>query len=297
MRTFHYKTIRYAVEADGILLLTLARPQKLNAFTVEMCEELIDTYGRASRDDTVRAIVVTGEGKTFCAGMDLSVGGNVFGLDESLSPTLADLRERAADPVILSGVRDTGGRVALAMYNCLKPIVGAVNGVAVGIGSTMLLPMDFRFASPAARCGIVFGKLGITPEACSTWFLPRIVGLEQALEWVYRAEIFGADEALAKGLIRAVHPSETLLDEARAFARALVKDRSPVSIALIRQMRYRNSAQPDPFEAHLVESLAVLHTCQSDGKEGVQAFLEKRPAHFSATASRMPEFFPWWTDR
>src|ERR1700726_1573117 len=149
----NYSTIRYEVDEDGILLLTLARPEKLNAFTVAMCDELIDAYVRASRDDAVRAIVVTGEGRAFCAGMDLSVGGNVFGLNEDLSPTLQDLRERPDDPAILAGVRDTGGRVALAMYDCLKPIVGAINGVAVGIGSTMLLPMDFRFASDKARFG------------------------------------------------------------------------------------------------------------------------------------------------
>jgi enoyl-CoA hydratase/carnithine racemase len=289
-----YRTIRYEVEEDGLLLLTLARPDKLNAFTVEMCEELIDAYTRASTDDAVRVIVVTGEGRAFCAGMDLSVGGNVFGLDESLSPSLDDLRAQPDDPALLKGVRDTGGRVALAMYDCLKPIVGAVNGVAVGIGSTMLLPMDFRLASEKARFGFVFGRLGITVEACSSWFLPRIVGLEQALEWAYRADIFDAAEAHEKGLVRAIFPAETLLDEARAFARALVKDRSPVSIALIRQMLQRNSAQPHPWEAHLIESLAVFHTSQADGREGVQAFLEKRPAQFAGKASAMPPFFPWY---
>ena len=288
-----YTTIRYEVDGDGILLLTLARPDKLNAFTVTMCDELVDAYGRASSDDSVRAIVVTGEGRAFCAGMDLSVGGNVFGLDESLTPTMDDLRERADDPAIFRGVRDTGGRVALAMYHCLKPIVGAVNGVAVGIGSTMLLPMDFRFAAEGARFGFVFGKLGITLEACSSWFLPRIVGIEQALEWAYTAAIFDAEEALAKGLIRGIHPADRLVEEARAFARSLVKDRSPVSVALMRQMIYRNSAQPNPFEAHQVESLAVFYTSIADGKEGVQAFLEKRPAQFRGKASQMPPFFPW----
>jgi len=289
-----YETIRYEVEADGILLLTLARPDKLNAFTVTMCEELVDAYGRASRDDAVRAIVVTGEGRAFCAGMDLSTGGNVFGLDETLTPTMADLREHGDEPEMLHGVRDTGGRVALAMYNCLKPIIGAVNGPAVGIGSTMLLPMDFRLASSKAKFGFVFGKLGITLEACSSWFLPRIVGIEQALEWAYRAEIFDAAEALAKGLVRAVHPPETLLEEARTLALSLVANRSPVSIALTRQMLYRNSAQPHPFEAHLTESLAIFYTSATDGKEGVRAFLDKRTPEFAGKASRMPPFFPWF---
>ncbi len=293
-RQMDYKTIRYDVEPDGLLILTLARSEKLNAFTVEMCEELVDAYGRASRDDFVRAIVVTGEGRAFCAGMDISVGGNVFGLDESLSPTMADLRDRFDDPEIVKGVRDTGGRVALAMYDCLKPIVGAVNGSSVGIGATMLLPMDFRLASSTARFGFVFGKLGITVEACSSWFLPRIVGLEQALEWAYRADIFGADEALSKGLVRAVYSPETLMAEARDFARSLVKDRSAVSVALIRQMLQRNSAQPTPLEAHLTESLSVFYTSGADGKEGVQAFLEKRPPNFSGKASQMPPVFPWW---
>jgi len=207
---------------------------------------------------------------------------------------MEDLRERSDDLAILKGVRDTGGRVAMAMYDCLKPIVGAVNGAAVGIGSTMLLPMDFRFASEKARFGFVFGRLGITLEACSSFFLPRIVGLEQALEWAYKADIFDAAEAHEKGLVRGVFPAETLVDEAKAFARSLVKDRSPVSIALIRQMLNRNSAQPDPWQAHLTESLAVFYTSQADGREGVRAFNEKRPAQFTGKASQMPSFFPWY---
>lgn len=291
-----YNTLRYEVD-DGLLLLRLHRPEKLNAFTVEMADELVDAYARASTDDAVRAIVVTGEGRAFCAGMDLSVGGNVFGLDESLKPTHADLVDRFDDPAIHAGVRDTGGRVALAMFNCLKPIVGAVNGAAVGIGSTMLLPMDFRLASQKARFGFVFGRLGITPEACSTWFLPRLVGLEQALEWFYRADIFDADEALAKGLIRSIHPPETLVDDACKFARSLISERSPVSVALIRQMVYRNAAQPSPLEAHRVESLAMFYTSVADGKEGVRAFNEKRRPAFTERASAMPPFFPWDEDQ
>ncbi|WP_430292838.1 crotonase/enoyl-CoA hydratase family protein [Pseudomonas sp. B1-22] len=288
-----YETIRYEVGDDGILLLTLCRPEKLNAFTVTMCDELVDAYQRASRDDAVRAIVVTGEGKAFCAGMDLSVEGNVFGLDESLSPTLEDVRQHPDKLEILRGVRDTGGRVVLAMYECLKPIVGAINGAAIGVGSTMLLPMDFRFASANARFGFVFGKLGVTPEGCSTWFLPRIVGMEQAMEWMYRAEIFSADEALEKGLVRALLPAESLVDEARVFAAGLVRDRSPVSIALIRQMLLKHPAQAHPWAAHEVESLAMFYTSQADGKEGVRAFLEKRTPRFSGKASSLPGFYPW----
>jgi len=290
-----YETIRYDARDDGVLLLTLNRPDKLNAFTVEMCEELIHAYNRASMDDAVRVIVVTGAGRAFCAGMDLSVGGNVFGLDETLTPTLKDLEDRPNDPVLLKGVRDTGGRVALAMYDCRKPIVGAVNGAAVGIGSTMLLPMDFRIASDKARFGFVFGRLGITMEACSSFFLPRIVGLEQALEWAYRADIFDAAEAHTKGLVRAVVPVDRLLDEAIEFARSLVKDRSLVSIALTRQMLLRNSTQDSPWQAHLTESLSVFYTSLADGREGVAAFNEKRPAQFKGKASDMPPFFPWYS--
>ncbi|MFA7585010.1 MAG: crotonase/enoyl-CoA hydratase family protein [Novosphingobium sp.] len=290
-----YSTIRYEVD-DGLLRLTLNRPDHLNAFTVEMADELVDAYRRASADDGVQVIVVTGAGKAFCAGMDLSVEGNVFGLDESLVPTLADMRERPVRPEIERGVRDTGGRVALAMYDCLKPIVGAINGAAVGIGATMTLPMDFRLASTKARIGFVFGRLGITPEACSTWFLPRIVGQQQALEWFYRADILDPMEARDKGLFRSLHDPETLLDDACTFARGLVADRSPVSIALIRQMVQRNAAQPHPRAAHDVDSLSMFYTSIADGKEGVAAFLEKRNPRFTGKASAMPPFHPWQED-
>lgn len=290
-----YRSIRYEVD-DGLLLLTLDRPGQLNAFTVEMADELEHAYRRASADDSVAAIVVTGEGKAFCAGMDLSVDGNVFGLDERLSPTLGDLRERPVRSEIERGVRDTGGRVALAMYECNKPIVGAINGAAVGIGATMTLPMDFRFASEKGRIGFVFGRLGITPEACSTWFLPRIVGMETALELLYRADILTASEAQEKGLFRAVLAPEELLGAACEFARSLVAQRSPVSIALIRQMLLSNSAQAHPRAAHDIESLAMFYTSIGDGKEGVAAFLDKRPARFAGRASDMPPFHPWSAD-
>ena len=287
-----YNTISYHID-DGLLLLRLSRAEQLNAFTVEMADELVHAYSRASRDDAVKAIVVTGEGRAFCAGMDLSVGGNVFGLDESLSPSMDDMRDRLSSPEIDRGVRDTGGRVALAMFDCLKPIVGAINGPAVGIGATMTLPMDFRLASDDARFGFVFGKLGITPEACSTWFLPRIVGLQKALEWFYSARIFDAREALDAGLVRSVHPRDDLLAEACAFARSLITDRSPVSVGLIRQMLYHNAAQPHPIEAHRVESLAMFYTSIGDGREGVSAFLAKRKPEFRGDASAMPPFHPW----
>jgi len=288
-----YETLDWQV-ADGILTLTLNRPEQMNAFTVKMSQELVDAFGRASEDDAVRAIVVTGAGRAFCAGMDLSVGGNVFGLDNSLKPTVADMHERFDDPAIERGVRDTGGKVTLAIYECKKPVIAAINGPAVGIGSTMILAMDIRLASQKARIGFVFGKIGIVPEACSSWFLPRLVGMQQALEWIYSAEIFDADEALRGGLVKAVYAPEALLEEAYKLARKFTERRSPVSTAFMRQMLWRNSALPHPIEAHRVDSLAVFYTQQADGKEGVRAFLEKRPAEFTGKASQMPPIYPWW---
>ena len=287
-----YETLDWSVE-DGVLTLTLDRPDQLNAFTVTMAEELVAAFERASADDDVGAVVVTGRGRAFCAGMDLSVEGNVFGLDESLEPTLADLHDRLDDPEIVAGVRDTGGRVALAIYACTKPVIAAINGPAVGIGATMTLPMDVRLASDRGRIGFVFGRLGIVPEACSTWFLPRIVGISRALEWVYCADILSAQEAYDGGLVRSVHPEDELLDAARALARRFVDGRSPVATALARQMMYRNSAQPHPLEAHRIDSLAMFYTSVGDGKEGVAAFREKRDPDFTGRASQLPPFHPW----
>ena len=289
-----YQTLNTQVDADGVMLLTLNRPDQLNAFTVEMANELVDAFTRASDDDAVRAIVVTGAGKAFCAGMDLSVGGNVFGLDERQQPTMQDMQERLDDPAIHAGVRDTGGRVVLSIFNCKKPVIGAINGAAVGIGATMTLPMDIRIASEKARIGFVFGRIGIVPEACSSWFLPRIVGISQALEWTYMADIFDGHEAQRGGLVKCVVPPEQLLDEAMKIARRIATERSAVGIALTRQMMYRNAAQPHPLAAHQVDSLAMFYTSIADGKEGVQAFLEKRPAQFKGKASEMPSFYPWW---
>lgn len=287
-----YTTVDYTV-TDGILTLTLDRPDQLNAFTVTMAEELEHAFDRAGSDDDVRAVVVTGRGRAFCAGMDLSADGNVFGLDETQRPTLEDLRDRFDDPAVVDGVRDTGGRVTLAIFRCLKPVIGAINGAAVGIGATMTLPMDVRLASSSARIGFVFGRLGIVPEAASSWFLPRIVGISRALEWVYTADVLGADEALAGGLVRSVHAPEELLDAAYDLARRFTEHRSPVAVALARQMMWRNSAQPHPVEAHRVDSLAMFYTSLGDGREGVAAFREKRPPEFTGRATEMPPFYPW----
>jgi enoyl-CoA hydratase/carnithine racemase len=290
----HYTTLDYAVD-DRVLTLTLNRPERLNAFTVTMADELEHAFRRASVDDTVGAIVVTGAGRAFCAGMDLAATGNVFGLDETQRPTLADLHDRLEDPAILRGVRDTGGRVVLAIYDCMKPVIGAINGAAVGIGATMTLPMDVRLAAEGARIGFVFGRLGIVPEACSSWFLPRLVGIPQALEWIYTAEPFDAAEGVRAGLLKAAVPGASLLTEARALAHKFIDHRSPVAAALARQLVYRNVAANHPIEAHRVDSLAMWYLSQGDGAEGVRAFLEKRTPQFKSQVSTdMPEFVAEW---
>ena len=287
-----YQTLTTTL-TDRVLTLTLDRPEQLNAFTVEMANELIDVFNSASNDDDVGAIVVTGAGRAFCAGMDLSVPGNVFGLDETQQPTLEDMAARYDDPEIIAGVRDTGGRVTLAIYDCNKPVIGAINGAAVGIGATMTLAMDVRFASEYARMGFVFGNLGITLEACSSWFLPRIVGMGRAMELIYSARILKGEELLEFGLANEVLAGDELLARAQAFATELA-GRSAVSTALMRHMLYRLSAEPHPREAHKVDSLSMFYTSVGDGKEGVNAFLEKRDPNFTSTTSQMPPFFPWW---
>lgn len=287
-----FTTIRHELD-DGILTVVLDRPDNLNAFTVDMADELERTFVAVNDDDAVRAVIVTGEGRAFCAGMDLSSEGNVFGLDESKSPTLADMSD--LDNPELQRVRDTGGRVTLAIYACRKPVIAAINGAAVGIGATMTLAMDARLMSTKARFGLVFGKLGITPEACSTWFLPRIVSMPTALDLVYRSDILTASAAHEIGLAQAVHEPDALIAEARALADAWTRNRSPISVALMRQMLYRNASQPHPVDAHRVDSLAMFYTSIGDGNDGVRAFLEKRPPEFSGRASDMPPFYEEWT--
>jgi enoyl-CoA hydratase/carnithine racemase len=288
-----YTTLNYDV-SEHILTLTLNRPDQLNSFTVIMANELIDAFARASEDDAVRAIVVTGAGRAFCAGMDLSATGNVFGLDETQQPSMEDMHSHLNDPAIFDGVRDTGGRVTLAIYDCKKPVIGAINGAAVGIGATMTLAMDIRLASEKARIGFVFGKIGVVPEACSSWFLPRIVGIQQALEWVYTGDILTAEQALNGKLLRSVHAPDDLLPAAYELARKCSQHKSPVAVALARQMMYRNAAQAHPIEAHRIDSLAMFYTSVEDGKEGVQSFLEKRDPAYTSRASNMPAFYPWW---
>lgn len=291
MTAHQYQTLGLSIDDDGIATLTLDRPEALNAFTVTMATELERFFLDVAGDDAVRAVVVTGSGRAFCAGMDLSAEGNVFGLDEDAAPTPADLRDRLTEEPYQSGVRDTGGKVTLAIHACPKPVIAAINGAAVGIGATMTLAMDIRLASTTARIGFVFGRLGIVPEAASSWFLPRIVGIQQALEWVYSAEVLTAEQALAGRLVRSVHDPDELLEAAYALARSFVVGRSPVALGLAKQLLYRNSAAPHPLEAHRADSLAMWHTSVGDGKEGVAAFLEKRDPEFTGRASRLPEIF------
>lgn len=289
-----YTTLRTSLD-DGILLVTLDREDRMNAFTPKMADELEALFRGVNDDDEVRAVIVTGAGKAFCAGMELGAEGNVFGLDETLTPTLDDLRERLDEPSIRSGVRDTGGRVTLAIYDCLKPVIGAINGAAVGIGATMTLAMDFRLASKKVRIGFVFGRLGIVPEACSSWFLPRLVGEQTALEWTLTADILDAETAMRGGLLRSLHDdAEALIAEAKALAHRIVDGRSAVAIALTRAMIRRNPALPHPVEAHRIDSLAMFYTSIADGKEGVDAFREKREPNFTSKASAMPAFYPWF---
>jgi enoyl-CoA hydratase/carnithine racemase len=286
-----YETLDWTVDPDGIATLTLDRPDALNAFDLTMARELEQVFLTEARNDAVRAVVVTGRGRAFCAGMDLSAEGNVFGLDETVDPTPADLRAHLTEAPYHDGVRDTGGRVTLAVHALPKPVIAAINGPAVGIGATMTLGMDIRMASTTARIGFVFGRLGIVPEAASSWFLPRLVGLQQALEWVYAADILTAEQALAGRLLRSVHEPEDLLPAAYDLARSFVADRSPVALGLAKQLLQRNGAAADPLEAHLSDSLAMFFTSIGDGKEGVAAFREKRAPRFTGRASQLPDVF------
>jgi enoyl-CoA hydratase/carnithine racemase len=280
---------------DRVLTITLNRPEKLNAFTARMASELIDALDRADADDDVRAVVVTGAGRAFCAGADLAAGGATFDYD----------KRRAASPADegfgnrLEPDRDGGGMVALRIFECTKPVIGAINGAAVGVGATMTLPMDVRLASTATRYGFVFTRRGIVPEAASSWFLPRVVGISQAMEWVATGRVFDAAEALAGGLVRSVHEPAELLPAAYALAREIADNTAPVSVALARQMMWRMLGADHPMEAHRVDSRMIIERGRSgDAAEGVTSFLEKRPSVYPDRVSQdMPEAYPWWPPR
>ncbi len=280
-----YTQIRYEV-SDSIATVTLARPEKMNAFTGVMMRELLDVFDVIDADDAARAVIVTGDGKAFCAGADLSGGAKTFD-DGDWSSTSDD-----------SVRRDGGGQVTLRIFACKKPVIAAINGAAVGIGATMTLPMDVRLASSAARIGFVFTRRGIVPEACSSWFLPRVVGISRAAEWVYTGRILSADEAASGGLVRTVYAPEELLPAARTLAREIADNTSGVSVALSRQMLWRMLGADHPMQAHRVDSRAIqLRGRSADAHEGVTSFLEKRPAKFSdSVAASLPDVFPEWQD-
>jgi len=280
-----YEQILYSVE-DSVLTITLNRPERLNAFTEQMCRELLDALDRADADDSVRAIIFTGAGRAYCAGADLGSGGDTFD-----SP--AQGRKES-----LAEARDGGGLVTLRLYDCKKPVIAAINGPAVGIGVTMTLAMDVRIAASTARMGFVFARRGIVPEACSSWFLPRIVGIGQAAEWVYSGRVFPAEEALAARLVSRLVSPEDLLPAARTLAREIADNTSAMSVALTRQMMWKMLGADHPMEAHKIDSKAIYWMGRSrDAYEGVSAFLEKRPAKFTLKPSEMPDFYPWWTER
>jgi enoyl-CoA hydratase/carnithine racemase len=270
---------------DGVCTVTLNRPERLNAVTPSVLDALIAAFDRADADDAVRAVIVTGAGRAFCAGADLGTGGGTFD------------RGARGDTVAAEDHRDGGGRVTLRVFDMKKPVIAAINGPAVGFGATLTLPMDIRLASSSARIGFVFARRGVVPEACSTWFLPRLVGIGRAAEWMYTGRVFGADEALAGGLVSRVVEPDALLPAARALAREIAEHAAPISVALSRQMLWKLLGADHPMAAHRLDSLGMYWTGRSaDAYEGVAAFLEKRPARWALRPSAdMPPFYPWWT--
>ena len=287
-----FETLLYSVE-DGIATITLDRPDRMNAFTPRMMLDMIAAFDETDRDDAVKVVIVTGAGsRAFCAGADLGSGGSTF----DFAARGDAVREEAK---VGDVYRDGGGRVTLRIYESLKPVIAAVNGAAVGIGVTMQLPMDIRLASTDARFGFVFARRGITPEAASSWFLPKVVGMQTALEWCFTGRVFPAQEALERGLVRSVHAPEDLMPAARALAREIADNTAPVSIALTRQMLWRNAGADHPMQAHKVDSRAIqVRGRQGDAKEGVSAFLEKRaPAYPNTVSADLPDIWPEWEER
>lgn len=280
-----YSQLTYEV-SENIATITLNRPDQLNSFTNVMLRELLNVFDVTDADDNVRAVIITGAGRAFCAGADLSSGADTFNDGRLTNASESEFR------------RDGGGLVSLRMFNSKKPVIGAINGAAVGIGVTMTLPMDIRIASENAKFGFVFTRRGIVPEACSSWFLPRLVGISQATEWVFTGRVFDAAEALAGGLVRSVHESSRLMEIARGIAREIVDNTAPISVALSRQMLWRMLGARHPMDAHRVDSRGIqIRGRTDDVREGVTSFLEKRPAEFKMTVSQdLPDIFPDWDE-
>lgn len=288
MANHSFETLAYELE-DGVATITLNRPDKLNAFNTQMMKDLIAVFDVTDADDAVKAVIVTGAGRGFCAGADLSAGGETFDYEKRGGDALA-ARQR-------DGVqRDGGGLVSLRIYDSLKPVIAAVNGPAVGVGVTMQLPMDIRLASTEARFGLVFARRGLNPEAASSWFLPRLVGVQTALEWCYTGRIFSAQEALERGLVRSLHAPDELLPAAKALAREIVENTAPVSIAITRQLIWRMAGAPHPMDAHRADSRGIqIRGAMDDAREGVMSFLEKRPAVFpNRVSTDLPDIWPHW---
>jgi enoyl-CoA hydratase/carnithine racemase len=287
-----YEDIAYEVD-DSILTITLDRPDQLNAFTVRMQHELVSALDQADADDEVRVVIVTGRGRGFCAGADLSMGAQTFDIEANVGDGAAVSSDAGSSDAVH---RDEGGLLTLRIFDFTKPIIAAVNGAAVGVGVTMMLPMDIRLASESARFGFVFARRGIVPEACSSYFLPRLVGIDRALEWAYTGKVFDAAEALDGGLVREIVPADQLLDRAHEIAREIADNTSAVSVALTRQMMWKMLGASHPIEAHRVDSRGINALgASADAREGVVSFLEKRPAAFTDTVSAdMPDFYPWW---
>ena len=280
-----FQDILYEV-SEGIATITLNRPDKLNAFTGRMMHEIISALDITDADDDVKVVIFTGAGRAYCAGADLSSGGDTFSKGGS------DVQTKQGVP------RDGGGLVSLRIFNSQKPVIGVINGAAVGVGVTMTLPMDFRLASDSAKFGFVFAKRGIVPEACSSYFLPRLVGISQATEWVYTGRVFGAEEALAGGLVRSVHAGDDLMKTARGIAREIADNTAPVSVAMSRRMLWQMLGASHPMEAHRADSRGIMERGRSaDSKEGVVSFLEKRSAVYPDKVSDgLPDIFPQWQE-
>jgi len=288
-----FECILYEVK-NKVLTITLNRPERLNAYTGQMQADLIEAFDEAGKDDDIRVIIVTGAGRGFCAGADLGAGGNTF--NREVRNNKGETEGIKDDP---EWMRDGGGRTTLAIFDCPKPIIAAFNGPAVGVGVTMTLPMDIRIASEEAKFGFVFARRGLVPEAASSWFLPRVVGINKALEWTFSGRVFSPEEAKEGGLIKSIHPANELLEEANKIAQEIVENTSPVSVAMTRQMLWKLLGADHPMEAHKVDSRAIYELGQGgDAKEGVESFLEKRSPKFPSKVSKdMPEFYPWWEER
>lgn len=284
----NHETIRYELD-DGVATIVLSRRDKLNAFNRRMRDELLEAFDAVDADDDVRAVIITGEGRAFCSGADLSDGAKIF--ERAVERRDVDLGDES--------MRDGGGRLTLRIFECLKPVIAAVNGAAVGVGASMQLAMDIRLASVDAKFGFVFARRGLIPEAASSWFLPRIVGISTALEWCYSGRLLSAQEALDGRLIRSIHQPHDLLPAARGIAREITENCAPVSIALTRQLFWRMLGANHPMEAHRIDSRGIASRASTDDvREGVASFLEKRRANFTESVSKdMPDFFPWWPDQ